>query len=176
MLKKFIPSYHAKNLYDVDMLFYKKKDIKLVLCDLDNTLDAYNVFEPSKKAIDLVNNFRNNGINFMIISNNHGKRVRKYASLLGVNCLFSARKPFAYKVKKMLKQMKMDLNNVIIIGDQTVTDIACANRAKIKSLLTNKLVEIDQPTTRFNRFFDKKIRKRLKKAGKLKDWRCALYE
>ena len=175
MLKKFVPFAHALNIYEVSVDFYIKNNIKVILCDLDNTLDAYNVFSPSEKAHELVKKIQENNIDFYIISNNHGKRVKKYASELGVKCVFGARKPFAFKVKKFLKQMKIKKENVIIIGDQTVTDIACANGAKIKSILTDKLVEIDQPTTRFNRFFDKRIRKRLLKKNLLIDWRNYLW-
>ena len=58
-----------------------------------------------------------------------------------------------------------------MIGDQIVTDISCANGAKVKSVLTEKLVPEDQPTTRFNRLFDNPLRKKLKKKNLLKDWR-----
>ena len=68
-----------------------------------------------------------------------------------------------------MKSNKIDLNSVIMIGDQTVTDICCANNAKIMSILVDKLVERDQPTTKFNRFFDKRIRKSLIKKKLLKE-------
>ena len=39
--------------------------------------------------------------------------------------------------------------------------------AKMKSILVDKLVERDQKTTKFNRFFDIRIRKSLKKKNLL---------
>ena len=58
-----------------------------------------------------------------------------------------------------------------MIGDQTVTDIACGNRARIKTVLTDKIVKEDQPTTHFNRLFDRPIRRKLARKNLLRDWR-----
>ena len=38
-------------------------------------------------------------------------------------------------------------------------------------ILTDKIVKEDQPTTHFNRLFDRPIRRHLKRKGKLIDWR-----
>ena len=163
----FVPTWHAENIYKIDVNFYKENNIKIVFSDLDNTLDAFDVLEPSKEAQELVKTFKENSIEMIILSNNHSDRVKNYAKHLGVNCLHSARKPFKAKLLKYIKSNCIDLNSVIIIGDQTVTDICCANNAKIKSILVVKLVERDQKTTKFNRFFDKRIRKSLQKKNLL---------
>ncbi len=52
-----------------------------------------------------------------------------------------------------------------------MTDIAAANRAHIKSIYTEKLVKEDQPTTRFNRIFERPVKKKLIKKNLLKDWK-----
>jgi HAD superfamily phosphatase (TIGR01668 family) len=171
MLKRFIPFAHAKNIYEITNDFYINNGFKYVLCDLDNTLDAYNVATPSLEAHELVERLKKDGIILIITSNNHGPRVETYAKELKVNYISMAGKPFRFGINKFLKKMEINKSNVIMIGDQTVTDISCAYGAKIKAVLTDKLVEIDQPTTRFNRFFDIRIRKKLIKKNLLKDWR-----
>ena len=166
-MAKFIPTWHAENIYKIDPSFFVKNNIKYVFSDLDNTLDAFDVLTPSKEAYDLVKKLIKNGIELIILSNNHSDRVINYSKDLGVKCLHSARKPFKRKLLNYIKSNNIDLNGVIIIGDQTITDIWCANNAKIKSILVDKLVERDQKTTKFNRFFDKRIRKSLKKKNLL---------
>ena len=52
-----------------------------------------------------------------------------------------------------------------------MTDIKSGNGAHIKTLLTEPIVKEDQWQTRFNRMFDKPVRKRLKKKNLLNDWR-----
>lgn len=170
MFKRFIPEFHAKSIYDININFYKKLNISLIISDLDNTLDAFNDGAPSLKAIELVKNIRNSGIDFIVISNNTKKRVSKYCDVLNVNYISSAQKPFSYKIKKHIKKLNINPENVIIIGDQTVTDICAGNGAKIHTILTDKLVENDQITTKFNRIFDKRIRKKLKNKGLLREW------
>ena len=80
-------------------------------------------------------------------------------------------KPFAKKLLRKLSEAQIDPKTAVMIGDQTTTDIASANRARILSILTDKIVKEDQPTTHFNRLFDRPIRRHLRRKGKLIDWR-----
>ena len=171
MLKRFIPFAHAKSIFEIDFSFYQKIGIKYVFADLDNTLDSYKQATPLDKAKALKEGLTKLGIELIIVSNNTGARVQKYSKELGVRHFSSLAKPFSFKLRKIMKTANIKPEEVVMIGDQTVTDISCANGAKIKSILTDKLVEEDQPTTRFNRLFDKPLRKKLAKKNLLKDWR-----
>lgn len=171
MCKKYIPFAHAKSVFEIDISFFKKYEISTILIDLDNTLDSYKTKYPTERALDFKNLMDNNGIDLIITSNNTGKRVSLYASALGVKFWSSVGKPFGGKLNRLLKENGINKNNVILIGDQTTTDILCANNAHIKSVLTDKIVKEDQPTTRFNRLIDVPMRKHLNKKGLLIDWR-----
>lgn len=171
MWKRLIPFAHAKSIYEIDTEFYKKLGIKYVFCDLDNTLDSYKQAIPTEKAICLKNKLSDEGIELIITSNNTGKRVTLYSTEYGVRFLSAVGKPFSRKLKKKIKELGINKDEIIMIGDQVVTDIGCANGCGIKSVLTDKLVKEDQPTTRFNRLFDRPLRKKLSKKGLLKDWR-----
>lgn len=171
MNRIYIPFAHAKSIYEISISFYKKFGINIILVDLDNTLDSYQQKTPSDRAIKLKMECEQQGIKIIIVSNNTSKRVSKYANELGVQYWNSIGKPFAFNLNKKLKLHNIDKNKVILIGDQTTTDVACGNRAKIKTILTDKLVEEDQWTTKFNRLFDNPRRKKLMKQGLLIDWR-----
>ena len=171
MWKRLIPFAHAQSIFEIDVSFYKNLGVKFILVDLDNTLDSYKTETPSKRVIDLKEDLLMEGIELIITSNNTGKRVTKYSRALGVRFMSKVGKPFSRKLLKKLRELKIQKHEVILIGDQIVTDISCANRAKIKSVLTEKLVEEDQPTTRFNRLFDNPLRRKLNKKHLLKDWR-----
>ena len=171
MFKRFIPFAHAESIYEIDLSFYKKIGIKYVFADLDNTLDSYKQPTPLEKAKELKSKLEKEGIELIIVSNNTGARVQKYSKELGVRHFSSLAKPFSVKIKKIMKRSNIKPEEVVMIGDQIVTDISCANGAKVKSVLTEKLVKEDQPTTRFNRLFDNPLRKKLKRKNLLKDWR-----
>lgn len=171
MLRCRIPFAHASSIFDIDVSFFKKLGIKFVLSDLDNTLDSYRTKLPSDRAKRFKQLLIDNDIELIIISNNTGKRVSTYSKELGIKYLSSVGKPFASKLLSKLAENNIDIDKSIMIGDQVVTDITCANRAGIKSVLTEKLVKEDQWTTRFNRLFDRPLRKALKRKHLLKDWR-----
>lgn len=171
MGKLYIPYAHAKSIYDVDINFFINENVKYILVDLDNTLDSYLQKEPTEKVFSLKEKLELAGIKMFILSNNTGKRVSYYANLLGVGFVNSVGKPFAFGINKFLKTHKISKNEVILVGDQLMTDIAAANRAHIKSIYTEKLVKEDQPTTRFNRIFERPVKKKLIKKNLLKDWK-----
>ena len=171
MLKRFVPFAHAKSVFEIEVSFYEKLGFKYVFLDLDNTLDSYKTKTPSNNAKSLKNRLEKAGLKIIITSNNTGKRVEAYAKALGVDFISSIGKPFAFGLRKALKKLNIKQNEVVLIGDQTVTDISSANGAHIKSVLTDKIVDEDQPTTRFNRLLDRPIRKSLQKHKLLRDWR-----
>lgn len=171
MCKDLIPFAHASNIYEVDVLFFKELGLKYLFLDLDNTLDSYKQTTPTPKAVEFISKIRNLGIIPIIISNNRGKRVKMYSEALGVEFLSSSGKPFPWKVKKLIKTLNIRNEEVMLVGDQMVTDIRCGNGAKIKTLLVDKLVKEDQWTTRFNRIIEKPFRKHAFKKGKLVNWR-----
>ena len=162
---------HAKSIYEIDVDFYVSLGIKHLLVDLDNTLDSYKLYTPTQKAFDLKATLDKHGIELIIISNNRGKRVKSYAEALGVPYLASSRKPFAGKINKFISLKNIDKSKALFVGDQMLTDMGAANKTNIRAVLTDKIVKEDQWTTHFNRLFDRPMRKRYAKKGKLIDWR-----
>lgn len=171
MKRKYVPFAVAKSIYEIDIGFYKQQNVKYLLMDLDNTLDSYKLFHPTDRARELVNNVIKADIVPIIVSNNRGKRVSTYANDLGVEYINSARKPFGYKIRRFLKEKGWPNEEVMLVGDQMMTDVAAAKRVGIRVILTEKIVKEDQWTTHINRLFGRPIRKYHKKKGNLIDWR-----
>ena len=171
MFKRFTPTFVAHNVYEISIDFFKKLNVECIICDLDNTLDAYYEKVPTEKAICFVNQLRENNIKLIITSNNTQARVENYAKALGCEFIYSCRKPLTFKFKKFFKQFIYSKNKCLIIGDQVFTDVLFANKLKIKSILCDNLVSKDQFFTKINKFFDKYIRRYLKKRNKLTSWR-----
>lgn len=174
IMGKIVPTYHAKSIYEVDPHFYAKINVKVLLLDLDNTLDSYRTKLPSQKTIDYINKLKELNIRPIITSNNRGKRVARYATALNIEYLSLVNKPFKRRLLKKLKKLNIDPNDCLIIGDQLLTDVRCGCRAKIRTMYTDKLVKEDSFFTHFNRVFEKPLRARLKKYGKLNYWKTSL--
>lgn len=162
---------HAKSIFEIDIEFFKKYNVKTLLMDLDNTLDSYRLYTPTERSREFIQKLIDNGITPFIISNNRGKRVSSYANALGIEYLHSSAKPFGFRMKKLIKQRNWNVDELMMVGDQMLTDCGMANSANIRMILTDKIVKEDQWTTHFNRLFDRPMRKHLAKKGKLIDWR-----
>ena len=171
MKNKYVPFAVAKSIYEIEVDFFVKQGVKILLMDLDNTLDSFRAREPKQETKDLVNNLKSSGLTPIIISNNKAHRVSGYANLLGVEFLSSARKPFSKKIKAEIAKRGLNKDEVMLVGDQMMTDVLAAKGAGIKVVLTEKLVKEDQWTTHINRIFDRPIRAYHRKHNNLKDWR-----
>jgi HAD superfamily phosphatase (TIGR01668 family) len=85
--------------------------------------------------------------------------------------LANARKPFKKRILQYIAMMKIDVAKTVLIGDQLLTDVVVANKIGLSVVLTEKIVQEDQWTTKFNRLFDRPIRKHLRQRKLLPDWR-----
>lgn len=164
-MKKLIPNYYAKNIFSIDPQFLIDKGIKYVFCDLDNTLDAFDVYDPSIETREYVSKLKNSGIKVFIVSNNRPNRVGRYAKGLDVEFLSRSGKPHGKKIKAFIESKNIDLNEVILIGDQLLTDVLAAKNAGIKVFLVDQLVKRDQWCTIINRRIDNILRKKMIKKG-----------
>ena len=167
MLEKFIPTYCANNIYEIDINFYKKNNFNVILFDLDYTLDSFWNKIPSDRTINLINEIKKNNIRVIIISNNLKNRVVKYSTKLNIDdYIYLAFKPFKKKILKKLLNMNVDFKHCLLIGDKITTDILFGNKIKINTLLlTERFKKITAP------IIDKYIYFLLKKKNKIHNWK-----
>ena len=157
-----LPTWCCSNIFKLDLNFLKENNIKYILTDLDNTLAPYNIPLPDENTIKFFNSLKEEGFTVIIVSNNTGKRVKTYSSSLNIDCVAGAKKPFTAVLKKYLETNNIDLSECVLIGDQMMTDIVCANRLKIKCILTDPLSKEEALVTFFNRKLDNFYRKKYK--------------
>ena len=169
-MKLFKPTYYLDSVFDIDIKKLQKQGFKLAIFDLDNTLVSSNKFKAPARIKKLFNNFKKHNIQVAIVSNNKRARVVKFCSDLNIPYMGLARKPLKTSFKKVIKNFdNLDLTQIIMIGDQILTDIAYANRNKITSILVKPVNPSDDCLpTKINRKIEKKILKKLKKKNELK--------
>ena len=145
-LKQFIPHEFHQTVYDIDLEQLQKQGIKLILSDLDNTLISYDEDVPSKENIDFLKKVKELGFEIVLVSNNRPYRIKKYTDELrkeGFDILgfANARKPLNIGLKKAYKSATKvyPKEEVVVIGDQLLTDIWGANRFDAYSILVNPI-------------------------------------
>ena len=162
----FIPDVYQKSIYTINYKKLKKNGIKCLLFDLDNTIAPYKVTEPDVKVKELFARLEED-FKVIIISNSPKNRIRPFTEKLNVDCAYSSKKPFKTKYKKILELYNFKIDEVACIGDQILTDILGANRMGFTSILVNRVAKYETIFTRFNRFFEKFILKKLAKKNLL---------
>jgi len=159
---RFLPTGYSESIYTINYDKLKSEGIKCLAYDLDNTLTTIERKGFSDKALELVNELKKDFL-IVIISNNPSKtRVNYYADKLGVESVYFAMKPFTFGLRKLCKRFDLEKSEIVMIGDQLLTDIYSAYRFKIKSILIDPLDPKDEKITELNRKIESLIEKRYK--------------
>ena len=119
---------------DVTPTLLKKEKVKLLLCDLDNTLRLHSEKEPADELADWVEECRAAGVKIVIISNNGRKKMmQKFCEPIGVDCVWWAKKPLSTKLTEAMQQYEYKPEETVMLGDKWSTDVLAAKFAKIRA-------------------------------------------
>ena len=119
---------------DVTPELLKKEGVKLLLCDLDNTLRLHSEKEPADELADWVEDCRQAGIKIVIISNNGRKKMmQKFCEPIGVPCVWWAKKPLSTKLSEAMKKYDAKPEETVMLGDKWSTDVLAAKFAKVRA-------------------------------------------
>lgn len=167
-MKLFTPDYYVESYRALDVERLKQYGIRLLVCDIDNTLAAHDEPLPDDAAKAFVKRVRDAGIQVVFISNNKRERVERFASCFDAKCYPFARKPLKQTYRKMLRELRYAPHQVAVLGDQLLTDMLGANRMHFYTILTRPLVSRDLNCTKVNRVFENLVFHVLEHQGKLK--------
>lgn len=164
-MKTIKPDYYYENIFTINYEMFKKKGIKVIVFDLDNTL------APLKDKIDQKTIYflarLSKDFSLYILTNGLGKRIRK-EELPVKERLYFALKPLTFKVKKIVKREKVLPKEVLMVGDQIYTDILTASKIGALSVLVDPLDEKDLPFTWINRIKEERLFKKLEQENLFK--------
>lgn len=162
-MKKLRPTYIFEKVEDISFDFLKKEKIKGIIFDADNTLIDYkkDITDEKKKWIEEA---KKRGFSICILSNATSKiRIKELMNTLDVNGLYCATKPFSRGFKMAMVLLDLNKSEVVMVGDQLLTDIYGANRFKIRSILVDPISKIEDPITSLKRPIENIILKNYKK-------------
>ncbi|HZG60594.1 MAG TPA: YqeG family HAD IIIA-type phosphatase [Anoxybacillus sp.] len=165
MLRYFLPNEHVKSVFDITPETLKEKGIKGIITDLDNTLIEWDRPNATPDLVKWFENMRNQGIQVTIVSNNNEKRVKSFAEPLNIPFIFEARKPLTHAFQRALQLMKLKKEEVVVIGDQLLTDVLGGNRFGVHTILVVPVADTDGFFTRINRKIERKILNMMKRKG-----------
>lgn len=167
MLKKFLPNEHVNSIFDIHPGVLKEKGIKGIITDLDNTLVAWDVKDATPEIVQWFKQMKENDIKVTIISNNNAERVKIFSEPLDIPFIYSAKKPLGHAFKSAAKAMNLEKDEVVVVGDQLLTDVLGGNFAGFYTILVVPIVQTDGKITRINRKMERRILKHMRKKGKV---------
>lgn len=156
MIKQFFPRKWVSSVWDIPYGGLRKKGIRGLVFDVDNTLARHG--EPAdEKTIKLFEKLRSLGFKTCLLSNNKEERVKAFARSVDSDYLFKGGKPGTKGYQKAMQVMATQPAETIAVGDQLFTDIWGANRAGIYSILVSPINPQEEIQIVLKRYLEKPL-------------------
>jgi len=176
MLNYFKPTWMVNSIYSITPEQLRKNNIHAVLTDLDNTLIAWNHPEATEESVLWIERMKEADIPVVILSNNSGDRIQKVAEILDLDYVPRSLKPSRRAFRKAEKKLGIPAENLVMVGDQILTDVLGSNRHGVRSILVKPILNSDAWNTKINRFIELKVMNALIKSDPNMEWGESLDE
>lgn len=159
-MKKYVtPTWKINSIYSIRGADLSAHGYRAAVVDLDNTLLAWDVLEHSEEMAEWIADLEQAGISVYLLSNNNPGRVAKVADPLALPYTASALKPLSKSFKAAVDHLATPNENIVVIGDQIMTDVIGANRFGLDVILVKPIAQNDIIYTWFNRKLEALIMK-----------------
>lgn len=119
---------------DVTPEILQDAKVKLLLCDLDNTLRLHSEKEPADELAEWIAECRAANVMIVVISNNGRKKMmQKFCKPLDVPCVWWAKKPLRVKLIETMQRYDFRPEETVMLGDKWSTDVLAAKFAGVRA-------------------------------------------
>lgn len=174
MFRKFKPTWMLEAIYQLTPEELAKHNIRAVLTDLDNTLIAWNNPDGTPELLAWIETMKAANIPVIVVSNNKAERVERAISHLKLDFVARALKPLSKGVNEAVAKLDLPASEIVMVGDQVMTDIRASNGAGVRSILVKPIVNSDAWNTKPNRAMEKVVLTHLHKKDLEMKWRSEL--
>ena len=131
-----LPRLITDELTDITPELLRKRGIRLLMLDFDNTIVPYTTTVPTEKMESWLAQMNAlEDIRLCIVSNSHNDRVPKFCRERGMDVITHAKKPFPKGIHECLAKYGIPADQAALVGDQIYTDTLGANNAGVTSIL-----------------------------------------
>ena len=160
-MENYIPDIYQKSIYSINYESLSKRGIKCILFDLDNTLVPPNNKIPNKKIQELFDELKNK-FKLIIFSNSSDKRIKPFIEQLKIDGYSLVDKKFEENINEIMSKYCLNINEIVIIGDQLLTEIYLGNIVGITTIYVNPISKNESFKIKLNRVKEKRIMKKLR--------------
>lgn len=118
-----VPDYIFRDFTAVTPEFLTSLGVKLVICDIDNTIAPYEVPEPDEVITAWFTSMKDAGIRFVFVTNNNSERADLFNQALGLKVYANAKKPLTMALTRAISDAGLTPKDCASLGDQILTDI-----------------------------------------------------
>ena len=134
-----LPKCIAPALTDITPELLRRRGIKLLMLDFDNTIVPYTTDVPTEVMKAWISAMKKTEIQLCVVSNSKKERVKVFCAAYGLDCITHARKPFAKGIRQCLAKYGIPAKNAALVGDQIFTDTLGANGQGVYSILVSAI-------------------------------------
>ena len=150
-----VPDYIFRDYQAVTPEFLTSLGVKIVICDIDNTIAPYEVAEPDDTILAWFTSRKEAGIRFVFVSNNHSTRADLFNQTLGLRVYANAKKPLTGALTKALSDAGLTPDEGASLGDQVFTDIMAGQFKGLKTILVPPIKDKTNFFFRMKRFLER---------------------
>ena len=170
MLRILYPHMYVPSILEIDPMELKKRGIKALLMDLDNTIVPRDMEEFSQEVVVWLKSLNKQGIKVCVVSNNGTTRVNKLVAPLDIPSVVRAVKPRRRAFRKGMDILGVTHAETAVVGDQIFTDILGGNRLGLFTILVVPMAGKEfWATSLINRRLEKLILKKISRRVSHKD-------
>ncbi len=155
-MNKFIPDMYFKSIFTIDYNKLKKKGIKVLLFDFDNTIIEKGNNKINNKTKCLINKLKKDFIIYVVSNSLNESKLSLVCGSIDIPYIKHARKPFKTGYNK-LKFNSINNKQIAMVGDQVLTDVLGGNRMNYCSVLIDPISDNELFFTKINRGIEKLI-------------------
>ena len=130
-----MPDIMPGHFCDVTPEIVKSLGGEVLICDIDNTLVTYDDPEPTEEVLRWIAEMNAAGITVSFVSNNDWDRVKLFNEKLGFVAYAKSGKPSTKNLSAACRDLGIEKNKAVLLGDQLLTDCAAAKRFGIKAII-----------------------------------------
>lgn len=151
------PKLYLNSVTEISIEILEKHHLKGLILDVDNTLIDIDKNMP-EGIPEWIEDLKKHHISLCIVSNtNHKEKVEEVAKKLEIPYIYFAKKPLKSGFKRARKILKLENEQIGVVGDQIMTDVIGANRSNMFAILVKPINEKDIWITKIKRPIENKI-------------------
>ena len=139
MVRFFYPDWYFESYTRIPPDFFKKRGIRYLICDIDNTLVTYDDPLPTPSALAFFHRLKEEGVRLILVSNNNEQRVRTFVGERDLLAVPRACKPLKHKIQRVLSPLSPKKQECAVMGDQILTDGLVAKNLGVPMILLDPI-------------------------------------